>query len=162
MGTPGSQGPAGPTGPTGPTGPAGAPGGALSYAAFYMFLQPAINSLTETVVSEITLDNPGTYIIGGTLEVADQDDNQPGGFVLCSFSTTPTSTLQGAAGLGLPIEVASIPSGGNVTLPLDGFYAVTTAPTTLYVICNSQGQGDSPNAPNLVGNSGTLTAIQVK
>lgn len=164
QGPPGPQGPEGimgnpgPQGPTGPAGPAGAPGSVLSYAAFYEFLQPTIND--SVVVSEITLLKPGTYIIGGSQLIQDYDVNEPAAVAGCTFSTTPTSTEQGYAGAGLPGAVSSIPAGGVTTLPLNGFYTVQTAPTTLYVLCYSQ--ADSSNVAELQGVGGTLTAVQVQ
>jgi len=165
LGATGAQGPEGimgnpgPQGPAGPTGPAGASGGVPSYAAFYEFLQPALTDV-PTVVSEVTLLKPGTYIVGGSQLIQDYNVNEPAGLAICTFSTTPTLTEQGYAGASLPGAFSSIPAGGVDTLPLNGFYTVQTAPTTLYVLCSSVDVSSNP--PELQGVGGTLTAIQVQ
>jgi hypothetical protein len=163
QGVMGAQGPEGimgnpgPQGPTGPTGPAGAPGGVLSYGAFYEFLPPG--PLGATPVSEITLLHPGTYIIGGEQVLYDADLSHAA-LANCSFTLSPTN--QSLSSLpSLPSVFGSIPAGGLVTLPLNGFYAIETAPTTLYVFCGWQSPSDAV-ASEVDSEAGTLTAIQVQ
>jgi IPT/TIG domain len=151
----GNPGPAGPAGPTGPKGPAGGP---LSYAAFYEFLlgQPGVNE--DTPVSEITLTKPGTYIITGNQVLANGDSNLLQ--ASCQFSLSPSFT---PAGLNsLPQVVENLPGNGFITLPLNGFYTVQTAPVTLYVFCQGAPTSDSDSNSVVYNEGGVLTAIQVQ
>jgi hypothetical protein len=150
MGNPGAQ------GPVGPAGPAGVSGGVLSYGAFYEFLQ---GPLGATPVSEINLLHPGTYIISGEQVLSDADLSHAA-LANCSFSLSPTGlTLSPIP--SLPTGWGSIPAGGSVTFPLNGFYTVETAPTTLYVFCGWQSPSDAV-ASEVDSEAGTLTAIQVQ
>ena len=147
----------GPAGSVGPAGPAGAPGGVQSYAAFYEFLQGPVSSAIP--VSEITLLHPGTYIISGSQMLSDVDTSHAA-ITLCAFSTSPTNTIEFSSA-SLPVAGGSVPAGGLVTLPLNGFYTVETAPTTLYVFCNWQSPSNAV-ASEVDSYGGTLSAIQVQ
>jgi Collagen triple helix repeat (20 copies) len=154
MGNPGPAGPAGPAGPQGPT------GGVLSSAA-NSFTNPGcifgcdIDLTAGTFVSivSINLPNVGTYILGGQ-QMIGNDDTSVGGTIECAVMDS-----LGVVPSGAPVSIGSIPAGGSLTLPLNGYVATTTAPTTLSVECEIL--VGSPSKV-VVPPGGAITAIQVQ
>lgn len=152
MGNPGPAGPAGPIGPQGPT------GGVLSYSLQQSQSQLVISEGEATQVNAITLQNTGTYVLGG-METFSNPDTANAGKVFCYVSDSSRQTLAGNPG-----SAANIQPQGNVTLPVNGFYTALTAPTYLYLYCNSgEANGNTP-VPNGVFAyaGGVLTAVQVQ
>jgi hypothetical protein len=151
----GNPGPAGPTGPEGPQGPTG---GVLSFSVQQSQSQVVISEGDPTQVNAITLHNIGTYVLSGMQSLSNPDPSNAGA-VYCSLSDASRQQIAGN-----PVSGGTIEPEGIVTLPLSGFYAALTAPTTLYLECNSgEANGNTP-VPNGVFAyaGGVLTAIQVQ
>jgi Collagen triple helix repeat (20 copies)/IPT/TIG domain len=149
-GAPGVPGPTGPTGPTGATGPAAAP----YYSAFYDI---ATGAYDQTVpLAEVVLPNPGTYIIGG-MQQFQNFDNANSTFAYCYFLNYQ-KTVEVNLIPSLPWAQQSVPAGGYVTLPTNGFYTVqkSTAPETLYLYCVAW------NSTDFEVQGGSVTALQVQ
>lgn len=151
MGNPGPQGPAGPAGPQ------GAPGGVLSHEGFYQILP---GRLSDTPVTAIPLPKAGTYFITGNEILSNADPNHYA-LTFCRFADGSGDFLDPGT---LPSAEMTLPAGGIVTLPLNGYYTVTTPPVTVEVVCGWQGNvNDSSMISSEVdGIGGTLTAIQVQ
>jgi hypothetical protein len=164
-GVTGAQGPQGPQGlmgnpgPEGPAGPAGAPGGVLSYSAFSGFLSGSPMAPNEVAaLLEVTLAKPGTYVIGGEQTFSNVDLSRSAN-ITCYLATSAASMLPAAS--SLPESWEYMPGGGNVTVPLNGFYTVQQAPVSLYAFCFYQGVGGGTSASQVDIENGALTAIQV-
>ena len=145
----GAQGPQGPSGPAGPTGPQG-PSGVLSSAGITGFgARVSANALE--VLGAITLPNPGTYVLGGQVDVLNADpSNQI--FMECVVQDSGTANV-----IGLPASIdGSMGASTTITLPLNGFFVATAASTELQVGCTYIG-----TSTGVYVSSGTLTAIQV-
>ena len=154
MGNPGPAGPAGPAGPQGPT------GGVLSFSA-NGFTNPGciyaceIDLTAGTFVSIVSINLPyvGTYILGGQQTIGN-DDISVGGTIECAVMDS-----LGVVPSGAPVSIGSIPAGGSLTLPLNGYVATRTASTTLFVECEIL--AGSPMKV-VVTPGGAITAIQVQ
>jgi hypothetical protein len=169
MGAAGAEGPQGqeglmgnpgPEGPAGSAGPAGAPGGVLSYSAFDNILTGSSLTPNEQVaLLEVNLSKPGIYVIGGEQTFSNIDTSHSAN-ITCGLATSAQSLFSPA--LSLPPSWEYLPSGGNVTVPLNGFYTVQTAPVTLFAFCFYQGDAGSTSvASEIEVEGGALTAIQV-
>lgn len=160
IGSQGPTGPAGATGPAGPTGPTGAPGGVLNYVTYAQPATPVVLPFQTYVnVGEITLPKVGLFLIHGQQLI--QNGNSTGGI----FATCQLVDNSGNYPLGLPISAATIDASGVAVLPLTGYYAVQTAPTTLSMQCyyTFQASDAGVNLPAPVdAEAGVLTAIQVQ
>ena len=163
-GAQGAQGPQGlmgnpgPEGPAGPAGPAGAPGGVLSYSAFSGIISGPITPNEQVALLEVNLPKPGTYVIGGEQMFANEDSSHSAN-INCFLSTSAQSPFFSAS---LPPSWEYLPAGGNVTVPLNGFYTVQTAPVSLFAFCFYQGVGGGASVASQVDvETGALTAIQV-
>jgi hypothetical protein len=166
IGPAGAQGPQGlmgnpgPEGPAGPVGPAGAPGGVLSYSAFSGILSDSMTPNVEVALLEVRLAKPGTYVIGGEQTFSNEDSSHSANFV-CYLATSAESMTPAA--FSLPASWEYLPGGGNVTVPLNGFYTVQQAPVSLYAFCFYQGVAGGASVASQVSiGNGALTAIQVK
>src|SRR6202012_5908127 len=131
-----------------------------SYSAFYNILVgSAMTPNEEVALLEVNLSKAGTYIIGGEQTFSNYDASHSANIV-CFLATSSQSF--GPAASSLPASWEDLPAGGNVTVPLNGFYTVQTAPVTLFAFCFYQGvQGSSSVASEIEVGSGALTAIQV-
>jgi hypothetical protein len=144
----------GPAGPAGPIGPQGAVGGVLSYVT-----QSSLTSIqlpfdeTDITVLSIVLPNVGTYILGGE-EFLQSRDNPNSGIADCQGFDNPDPGV--GFQLGLPWGIGNVAANGYLTFPLNGYYVATSAPTTIYIECYSNGQ------TNIETSYGVLTAIQVQ
>ncbi len=148
MGNPGAQGPAGPTGPPGPA------GGVVHFSAFYDI---ANGTYDPTVpLAEVVLPNPGTYAIGGMQQFQNLDQSHSA-LAYCYFLNYQ-KTVEVNFIPSLPFAQQTVPPGGYVTLPTNGFYTVqkSTAPETLYLYCVSS------NSNDFEVQGGSVTAIQVQ
>jgi hypothetical protein len=148
----------GPAGPAGPTGPQGSTGGVLSYSLQQSQSQLVISEGEPTQVNAITLHNIGTYLLGGTESFSNPDLSNAGS-VYCFVSDASRQQIAND-----PASGGDIQPEGIVTLPLNGLYTALTAPTSLYLECNSgEANGNTP-VPNGVFAyaGGVLTAIQVQ
>lgn len=160
MGMTGVMGNPGPAGPAGPAGPQGTTGGVLFFAA-NSFTNPGcifacdIDLTAGTFVSivSINLPNVGTYILGGQ-QTIENDDTSVGGTIECTVMDS-----LGVVPSGAPVSIGSIPAGGSLTLPLNGYVVTTTAPMTLSVECEIL--VGSPSKV-VVPPGGAITAIQVQ
>ena len=64
---------------------------------------------------------------------------------------------------GAPLSNGDLSPEGEVTLPLNGYFVATQAPTTLYLECAYSGADNGEFASQVVASQhGSLTAIQVK
>lgn len=142
----GNPGPVGPAGPTGPQGPAG---GVLFFATTVGLAPVAISGSYSTILS-ISLPNTGTYILGGQQAVQNEDPSN-GASLYCDVRAND------AFAQGLPISWSNLAAGEIRTIPINGYYVASTAPTQLIFRCFSQG-GQNLSAPYY----GTFTAIQVQ
>ena len=157
-GAQGPQGLMGNPGPEGPAGPAGAPGGVLSYSAFSGILSGPITPNELVALLEVNLSKPGTYVIGGEQMFANEDSSHSAN-ISCFLSTSAQTPFFSAS---LPPSWEYLPGGGNVTVPLNGFYTVKQAPVSLYAFCFYQGvAGGASVASQVAVENGALTAIQV-
>jgi hypothetical protein len=137
MGPMGLLGNPGPTGPTGPQGPAGPAGGVLSYVTNSTTDAVVIpfNSLQPVTVITLVLPNVGTYIVGGEEAFQVVDNNTVPGIISCTAADN-SAPAQNGFPQGLPSLATNIQgSPGYAVLPLNGYYKATSAPTTLYVVC---------------------------
>jgi len=157
MGNPGPAGPAGPVGPQGPT------GGVLSFVSSKetsnIRLLPEIDWQEGNVVTtnSITLANAGTYVISGAQLVQNKDVTYSSYIACYALDSANIPILTMATGYVGP------QTGVNtyVTLPLAGYYTVTTAPVTVSVQCYFG--GNSLSGSDVEAQSGSvLTAIQVQ
>jgi hypothetical protein len=159
QGAQGLDGPVGAIGQQGPKGSAGKPGGVLSYVTFAQWNEVVLPFESGGTVSQITLPNPGVYVLNGQQLI--QNQNLNGGiYVSCSLSDDSGLYVQ-----GLPESLATMGSQGAATLPLNGYYVVQTAPKTIYVQCNYGPLASDLNvslSQPVTATGGTLTAIQVK
>ena len=159
MGNPGSPGPAGPVGPQGPA------GGVLSFTGnketSSIRLLPEIDALNNGSVvttNSIILASTGTYVLGGAQLILNKDQTNST-YVTCqALDSASNPILTTASGdLGPDLNAA----GSYGTLPLAGYYTVTTAPVTVSVQCyfggNALSGSDVEAQPGSV-----LTAIQVQ
>ena len=147
MGNPGPVGPVGPAGPQGPT------GGVLSFAASP---QPAVGTVPVavwTTVSSIVLPNAGTYVLGGSVLLADFSLSGGGGeTVSCGIWDMPALT-----NLAIYTAAGFLPQDLAVSIPIGGLYVAATPQVTLYLACNqNKAQGDPITA------QAYFTAIQVQ
>ncbi|HEY1806252.1 MAG TPA: IPT/TIG domain-containing protein [Terracidiphilus sp.] len=147
----------GPQGPTGPAGPAGPAGGVLSHESSFQIFPGRIDGSPITGVS---LAKAGSYFISGSEILSNADPNHYA-LTFCQ--------LVGAVGgplseYTLPDAFMTLPAGGQVTIPLIGYYVVTTPPVSVNVDCGWQGNlNDSAEISSEVDAvGGTLTAIQVQ
>ncbi len=157
QGPEGIMGNPGPQGPAGPAGPQGAPGGVLSHEGFFQILP---GELSATPVTAIPLPKAGTYFITGNEILSNADPNHYA-LTFCSIDDASGAFLNTST---LPTAYMTLPAGGIVTLPLNGYYTVTTPPVTVEIVCGWQGNtNDSSTISSEVdGIGGTLTAIQVQ
>jgi len=128
QGAPGPTGAAGPQGPPGVTGPQGVPGNGIvsGYAARDASVQ-SIGS-GSTVVKQV-LVAPGTYILGGSIKAASNDDTT----VYCELDAgadTVGKTAQDISGQGLVINDRN----GDASLSLSGSDTLTST-STIQIYC---------------------------
>jgi collagen triple helix repeat protein/IPT/TIG domain-containing protein len=157
MGNPGPAGPAGPAGPQGPT------GGVLSFTGnketSSIRLLDEIDEQGGNVVTtnSITLANTGTYVLIGAQLIQNKDTTYSAYAICYALDSANNPILTTASG-----DVGPENGGGSyVTLPLAGYYTVTTAPVTVSVKCYFA--GNALSGSDLEAQPGSvLTAIQVQ
>jgi Collagen triple helix repeat (20 copies)/IPT/TIG domain len=164
IGAPGMTGVMGNPGPAGPTGPQGPQGtvGVLSWAANAEVpgipIPSSENGITSAVVNSITVNNVGTYILGGTQIVSTS-----GGLYNLSITCTISDGNQADSGL---IVFGYVPIEATNSIPIGGSLTVTSAPTTISVACSytflNWTELQQPNLTVYAKNGSTLTAIQVQ
>lgn len=174
QGTQGLMGNPGPTGPQGPQGPAGTggAGGVLSYAAGNFDVSQSGGEITVFPVSGVapvvsaTLQNAGTYVIGGQVEIINTDAQNT---VVTECAVLESSATQFNApqfapfvegNIG-PATQQNILQSGPATLgflTLNGTWTASSAGDAISIMCQT------PNASSPVVGAvlGWLTAIQVK
>lgn len=147
MGNPGPQGPAGPVGPQGPA------GGVRSFAANRQTTTVVLpQGATPFVINSITLANAGTYVLGGQQVIINRDLNNT---VTVRCLVTDINVQNAGA-----TALATLSPNSTLTLPLGGYYTVTSAPTTLIEGCSYDGPSSEVLAFSSPGS--VITAIQVQ
>jgi hypothetical protein len=110
------------------------------------------------LVLSIVLPNIGTYVLAGHQKIRNLDQNY-GAEVGCSLGAQVGSS---EVGLGTAV-VGSVGPNAQVDIPINEFYAVTTAPTTINVGCGYYELESQPLPTYVVADlGGNLTAIQVQ
>jgi len=155
QGSAGVQGPTGPQGstgvqgPTGPTGPEGPPG-VLSYSADGI-LEAELGDAYGRV-SVVTMNNPGTYILSGQVDVY---------ATTASSITVECSVLdaQEQSQSTSPTSIGYLDSNHpSATLPVNGIWVSKEANTSIWLECFGRGGLTF----TLGDGGGAFTAIQVK
>jgi hypothetical protein len=153
QGAAGPQGVPGPAGPPGPTGPAGAPGISPTLVTSAQPTEIVVPTGPGLVtVNSIVLPNTGIYLISGQEEVYNNSTAVGYGSCYVLYDTD-------VEGPGLPVGGFSLQPDSFLTLPLNGYFVATTAPTTLVVQCL---WGGSSNLLTQAGPGSILTALQVQ
>ena len=162
QGITGLMGNPGPAGPAGPAGPQGTAGGVLSFAgnrensSFQLGTEISAGFGNVVTTNSIVLANVGTYILGGAQVIQNKDQSNTASITCYAQDSANTPILTGANGTVGPDTGA----GSYLTLPLAGYYRVTTGPVTVAVDCY---YFNTPNAVDIEAEPGSvLTAIQVQ
>jgi hypothetical protein len=156
MGNPGPSGPAGPAGPQGPT------GGVLSWAASNQATDIRIRraqfpaDIEFSAVNSITLNNIGTYILGGQETIENTD-------ISGGFANAVCQIQDGNQNTGLPTVSGILELASTTSIPIGGYYTATSAPITLSVACEYNDFSDQLITTEVFTMAGSsFTAIQVQ
>ena len=118
------------------------------------------NSCAPATINAVILPNAGTYVIGGQ-QLFSNLDPKVMAYMHCHLVSSwdvNTILMNGA-----PLSNGDLSPEGEVTLPLNGYFVATQAPTTLYLECAYSGADNGEFASQVVASQyGSLTAIQVK